>query len=227
MKAPRGKVLIADDEPAIALNLSGLLELEGYEVMVATGGPEALALLSSYHPDIVVTDLSMPEVTGLDLIHYCTTQLLDTAVILMTGYWSLESAVSALRLGAYDYVLKPCEPPLLLAAVARAAERRDLVRELEQRRRLDAVTQMALTISHEVNNPLGVMLGLVQLHLDVPSDSSPLPEALRADLQTIESHIRRISEVLRNLASLQKLVTTDAGLGDGSKMLTDVRDEGQ
>ncbi|MCU0494177.1 MAG: response regulator [Chloroflexaceae bacterium] len=206
------RILIVDDDVAICRNLHMVLEMEGYAVEQAHSGTAALAHLSLQSFDLLITDLAMPDINGMALIRHCKERNLDLTVIIMTGYGSIESAIQALQLGAYDYVLKPFEPKMLLAAVARAAERQHLRQELEERRNLALLSQMAYTLRHEVNNPLAAIMGLAQLHLD---DCS-LSDELRADLETISHSARRISDVLQGLAQYHPLPADESLPDDGN-----------
>lgn len=211
----RGQILVVDDDEAICQSLKALLELEGYSTDTVHNGVQAIHLLNAqYRYDVLITDLAMPDMDGLALIKHCRETELDVPVIIMTGYGSLETAVRALRLGAYDYVLKPFEPLVLLAAVARAVERQHLRREVEQRRNLETITRIALTVRHEINNPLAAIMGLAQLHLDEPLDAD-----LHRDLETISKSAQRISEALQRLTHLRRVTFTDSGIGDGSALL--------
>lgn len=208
------RVLIVDDEVTICEMIQAVLELEGYTVAIAHNGGEALAYLAGEGSDMLITDLAMPDIDGLALITACRERGLDLTAIVMTGYGSLNSAVRALQLGAYDYVLKPFDPPILLAAVARAAERQQLRYELERRKQLEMASQLAFAVRHEINNPLATIIGLAQLHLD-----EVLSDDMRNDLETINHSARRISEALQRLTELRRLALTDTGFGDGSQML--------
>jgi S-adenosylmethionine hydrolase/DNA-binding response OmpR family regulator len=209
----RGHILLVDDDQLLGQTLQTLLEVEGYTVEVACNGQEALERIDTNY-DVFIFDLAMPDMDGLSLIKQCHERELDIPIIIMTGYGTLETAVSALQLDAYDYVVKPFEPMILLSAVARAAERQKLRHALEQRRHLETVSQTALTVRHEINNPLAVIMGLAQLHLN-----EPISEALRQDLETISQNARRISEALRRLTYLRKITLVDTGIGDSSAMI--------
>lgn len=207
------RILIVDDDNEICRTLQELLELEGYAVIIVHALAEALAVVDDSY-DLLISDLALPDGDGLELVRRCRDAQLDLPVVIMTGYASLETAIQALQLGAYDYVLKPFEPLLLLAAVARAVERQQLRRELERRRHLETVTRVALTVRHEINNPLATILGLAQLHLFEQQDTQ-----LQRDLETITNSAQRISAALQRLTELRNLVLTDTGIGDGSVMI--------
>ncbi|MBI4541222.1 MAG: sigma-54-dependent Fis family transcriptional regulator [Gemmatimonadetes bacterium] len=122
----RAKVLIVDDESGILETLRILFKNEGYEVQCAAGGREALERLDGVRPDLVVTDIRMPGVSGLDLLARAREIDPEIAVILMTAQASLQSAVRAVNEGAYYYLQKPFSNDELLAICRRAAEARQL-----------------------------------------------------------------------------------------------------
>lgn len=210
----RSRIIIVDDDLNICRNLKAVLELEGYTVEAVSNGEAALISLAAGF-DMMIADLSMPDMDGLTLLKRCREAGYHLTTIMMTGYASVETVVEALQLGAYDYVLKPFDPAIVLAAVARAAERLQLRRELDLRKHLEMVTRMALTVRHEINNPLAAIMGLAQLHLD-----EPLPDDMRQDLETIAKSAQRISDSLQQLTQLRRLILTDTGIGDGSQIVS-------
>lgn len=113
-------ILVIDDEPRLSGQLRLLLEGQGYTVTTAVGGAAGLAALQATDIDVILTDVTMPDVDGYAVLQWVRENRPDTPVIVMTGYGSLESATRALRLGAYDYVLKPFSLPTVQAALVRA-----------------------------------------------------------------------------------------------------------
>ncbi|HRQ89905.1 MAG TPA: sigma-54 dependent transcriptional regulator, partial [Bacteroidia bacterium] len=103
------KILVIDDEPLI-LNLMGKsCRIQGHEVIETLTGKEGLAALDSARPDLMIVDLRLGDMDGLDIIRYCNTAHPLTRVIMVTGNGSVETAVEAMRLGAFDYLTKPFE----------------------------------------------------------------------------------------------------------------------
>lgn len=128
-----GRILIVDDESSVAETIGAVLELDGYAVNTATRGDQALALLTGETFDLILTDLRLEDSDGLTILEEVRRQSPDTVVIMLTGYASLESAVRALREGAYDYLFKPCDVEELRATVRRGIERRQLGLQLQAR----------------------------------------------------------------------------------------------
>lgn len=125
----QGSILVVDDSSAIRENLSELLAAEGYEVDSCAGGREALRLLQERTFDVVLTDLSMPEVDGMAVLTYLVNHFPETSCIIITGFGTIQTAVDAMRLGASDYLCKPVESQEILMIIARALEHQRLRRE--------------------------------------------------------------------------------------------------
>jgi DNA-binding NtrC family response regulator len=102
-----GRILVVDDDFLIRESLSELLRAEGHEVEVAQGGREALNRLAAHTYDVVFTDINMPEVTGFDILREVNLKYPETQVCLITGFGEIQTAVQAIKQGAYDYVQKP------------------------------------------------------------------------------------------------------------------------
>lgn len=125
----RPTVLIIDDESAIVDTLRILLKNEGFAAHVAFGGKQGLDQIVAVKPDIIISDIRMPAVGGLDILSAARAQDPDVPVILMTAQASLQSAISAVNDGAFHYVQKPFQNDALMAIVRRAAETRQLKTE--------------------------------------------------------------------------------------------------
>lgn len=120
------KVLVVDDEAGILESLRILLRNEGFNCYTALGGKQGLEQIATHSPDIVLTDVRMPLVTGLDVLTASRQHDPDTPVILMTAQASLQSAVQAVNDGAFYYIQKPFQNDELVAIIRRAAEHRTL-----------------------------------------------------------------------------------------------------
>jgi DNA-binding NtrC family response regulator len=120
----RDKIIVIDDEPNIRKILEALLTREGYEVFSFDGFKSAMATLNTEDVSVVITDLSMPEHTGLDVLKYCKEYSQDLPVILITAFGTIEAAVTALKIGAFDFILKPFDQDELLRVVLKAIQTR-------------------------------------------------------------------------------------------------------
>ncbi|HEY8378952.1 MAG TPA: sigma 54-interacting transcriptional regulator, partial [Nannocystis sp.] len=128
------RVLVVDDEASARTALSALLREEGYEVQTAADGYKALGRADLWQPDVVVTDVKMPGLGGLELIGKLREQYPDVAVVVMTAFGSVEGAVEALHLGADDYLSKPIDLAQLLVVLRRVLRHRALQREARELR---------------------------------------------------------------------------------------------
>ncbi|MCD4686205.1 MAG: response regulator transcription factor [Anaerolineae bacterium] len=124
-------ILLVDDEDAIRYSISKTLQRVGYQVHTAASGEEALEMLDRQPYDVVLTDIRMPGLTGVELLAKIKEHSSDVVVILLTGYASLETAIESLRLGAHDYLVKPSSSQDIRDSVSRGLER---ARNLRHRR---------------------------------------------------------------------------------------------
>jgi two-component system nitrogen regulation response regulator NtrX len=122
-------ICIVDDEPAILNTLSSILEDEGYQISVAKSGQEALKLIRGEQPDVVLLDIWMPELDGLETLKRLRQQHPSLLVIMMSGHGSIETAVKATKLGAYDYLEKPLDLEKVTILVRNALHQRKLEEE--------------------------------------------------------------------------------------------------
>jgi DNA-binding NtrC family response regulator len=135
------RILIVDDEVVVRQSLESWFRQDGHSVDAAESGREALRLLAAKGYDIALVDVKMPGMDGLELQRRLAEADPDLTIVLMTAYASVESAVQAMKAGAYDYIVKPFDPDDLSALVRRAAERRSLRAEnVRLKRSLEAAT---------------------------------------------------------------------------------------
>jgi len=116
-------ILVVDDEGAIRYSITKTLQRVGYHVEAAASGEEALEMMQNQTYDVVLTDIRMPGLTGVELLRRIKEQAPDAVVILLTGYASLETAIESLRLGAHDYLVKPSSSQDIRNSVAQGVER--------------------------------------------------------------------------------------------------------
>jgi DNA-binding NtrC family response regulator len=129
------RILIADDDESGRGGLAALLALWGYEVQEAVDGKDALERAPGFRPHVVVADMVMPVIDGIGLLKPLAAAVPEAAVILLTAHGSIETAVSAMREGAYDYMTKPVDPRRLRVLVEKAVEKVQVNREVTVLRR--------------------------------------------------------------------------------------------
>ncbi len=129
----RDRILIVDDEESVAITMQAILEMDGHEVSTAASVADATALVQASEYDLVLSDLRLDDGDGLQIVGETHRRWPETVCIILTGYASLDSAVKALREGAYDYLVKPCDVEELRHTVQQGLERRHLGRQLRDR----------------------------------------------------------------------------------------------
>jgi DNA-binding NtrC family response regulator len=131
----RHRILVVDDDPVSRTGLQDLLAAWGYQAASAADGAEALARVAELTPDVVISDLVMPGLDGLGLLTALRRETPSPAVILLTGQGTVETAVQAMKDGAYDYLAKPVDPARLQILLEKAVEQAQTARELRALRR--------------------------------------------------------------------------------------------
>jgi two-component system response regulator HydG len=144
--APRPTILVVDDERGIVESLGKIFEREGIQALTAFDGPSALELLRRHRVSVLLTDLMMPGMSGLDLLKATRAMAPETEVVLMTAYGTVETAVEAMKEGAYDFVTKPLKRAHVVRIVRNALDKQALVVEnralraqLDEKRRREIV----------------------------------------------------------------------------------------
>jgi DNA-binding NtrC family response regulator len=123
------KILLVDDEVVFANNMSKLLNRRGYQVTAVNGGDTALRSLMDNPFDVMVLDLKMPGMDGIAVLHEMKKLGLVTEVLVLTGHGSIDTALEAIQLGAYDYLTKPCEIAELVSKIEAALEKKATARK--------------------------------------------------------------------------------------------------
>jgi signal transduction histidine kinase len=236
--ATRGRparLLVVDDEESIVLTISEVLRLEDYEVDVAMSGAEAVWKLRREGFDLILTDLHMEEGDGLSVLEEVRKRAPLTITIVLTGYANVETAIAALRHGAYDYLLKPCNIEEMKLTVRRGLEHRRLMlaerearanletlnRELE--RRVEERTAQLVrvnkelseanrakdvflaTLSHELRTPLTPVLGWVNLLRAGGAAADAV--MLAQGLDAIERNARLQARLVDDLLDISRIVS--------------------
>lgn len=196
-------VLLVDDDPLVLAGFREVLSREGYAVTAVFSGREACEKLDERSYDVVLTDLLMPRVSGLDVLRFSQEKYPGCIVIVVTGYASVRSAVEALRMGAHDYLIKPCDDQELLFRVKMGIERVRLRNELHIKEldaeKMKAIAQTAVTVNDQINTPLNVILNSAEL---IRLRSAPETDEIRQSLNFIYQEVAKIKTVIQRLAKI-------------------------
>src|SRR5215218_4699710 len=189
MTASGGTVLIVDDERTLARAVKAFLGEAGYEAEVAGDGERALALVQTLRPDVVFTDVRLPGMSGIDLLRRIREFDPAIPVIIMTAYGTIEGAVEAVKLGAFDYMKKPVDLEELRLLADRARENTMLKQELSYHRRRAANEVPVAGIIGESPAMLSVLHEAGQLAAQDVTPTMLNPEAKRAGTGEVATHL--------------------------------------
>jgi DNA-binding NtrC family response regulator len=140
------KILLVDDEVVFTTNMSKLLTNRGYRVTAVNGGDSAIQALEKDNFDVVVLDLKMPGMDGLTTLKEIKKLGLFTETLILTGHGSIDSALEAIKLGAYDYLTKPCEIDELVNKIERAWEKKDGAEQQDMQEKIQKVVESPASV---------------------------------------------------------------------------------
>ena len=227
----RKQLLLVDDEPVILQVLKAVFEDEPYRLTTASNGKDALAVIATSQVDLVITDKNLPDVGGIEILRAAKAKDPLAEVIILTGYGSLETALTALELDAFDYVLKPLNNVFDIRNKVRKAdqkqqmamENRRLIQELSrknaeleaalddaralqaeliQSEKLAGIGTLAAGIAHEISSPLFGILGLAEAVTD--EQDLALAQGYARD---IVEYCRTIRDIVVDLSSYSRSAT--------------------
>jgi signal transduction histidine kinase len=212
------RLLIVDDEENLRTSLCQAFRMEGYEVTGAADAQEALALIQGANFDVLLSDLMMPGIDGLALLEKARVLMPEAVIILMTGQATVESAIRALKGGAYDYILKPFKLEEIFHVVGRGLEQQRLRREnlalAEINRRLTEIDQiksdLLSAITHEFRTPLTINYGWMDLLLS--GQFGAVSAGLREGVEAIGHSARRLGRLIANLLAYVEFERDEAAL---------------
>lgn len=206
-------VLIVDDEEAIRDSCRQVLSKSGYECHTAVDGIEGLHLANQVTPDVVLLDLKMPGIDGLEVLDQVLKTRADTVCIVITGYATIESAVDAMKRGAFDFLPKPFTPEELRLIVARGLEQRMLLRETAAlREEKERMKQYFITIvAHELRSPL--LLIKQYLDLIVGGKMGSIDDTAREMLEGAHGTLTGLLNIIADWLELARINAGDIAGG--------------
>lgn len=236
-------LLIVDDEEAVRSLFAEALGVR-YRCTTAANAEEALAHLARQPYALVVTDVNMPGLSGVELLRQIIQRYGDTAVIMVSGIDRTQRVLDAVRLGAFDYLLKPCGLDTLELCVERALERRALLRDarrykrdLEQRNvelafrkaelerlqaqivhseKMASLGQLAAGVAHELNNPAGFIYGNIELLSEMATDLERLLK--------VYDEAKLPGDVAAQVEAVKREISYENGLQEMQSIINDCRE---
>ena len=181
-------ILIVDDEESILISLASILKKESYRTKTASNGLIALNMLQKAHYDLILTDIMMDDMTGIELLKKTKESFPEIAVLLMTGYANLDTAIEAVRLGASDYLIKPCSKKTIFLSIARCLEKNIITKRKSTLPQYPRRNRNVL--------PINVQLSKRELevynHLISGMSDKSIAKALAVTVPTIKFHTKNI-----------------------------------
>ena len=208
MSNERYKILLIDDEEVVLDSCTRMLRSGNYEVVSIMDGAQGVELARQFRPDLVIVDLKMPGISGLEVLEQI--HALDSTIvcIMLTGFATVGSAVDAMKRGAYDFLPKPITPDEFRIVIRRAVEHRRLVLETQVLRREKEMLreQFAAIVSHELKSPLGA----VQQNLFVLAEelAGQLNDSQRQRLERMKI---RVTDLMKLIQTWLRLISADIG----------------
>lgn len=232
-KAVRGRLVIVDDEPVILELLASVFASEPYDVVLCPTGNDAVQAMEEGGVDVLLADKNLPDVSGLQLVRYARSAQPDAEAIIITGFASLETALTALELGVFDYIVKPPKDIFeVRRKVKQAFERQELAREnrrlltelkakneelrntigelrdtqaeLIQAEKLAGIGTLAAGIAHEISSPLFGVMGLAEAIQD--EEDRSLVQQYAAD---IVEYTRSIKDIVNDLTGYSRTARSE------------------
>lgn len=225
---PPLRVLVADDDPIVRLLVVAVLADLGHAPEVASNGAEAWQIFEEWHPELVILDVDMPDIDGIELCRRIREhdEKREVFVLFLTGRDKPETLELVLDAGGDEFIAKPTTPEDLRARliVARRrieqdAARRRAEEELSRARWLSGIGEATLALQHEINNPLSALLGNAELMIMDLEEKGERNELL----DVIHEQALRIAEVVRRLRRLKNPESVE--YVGGSRMLNLWRDQ--
>jgi len=242
MMQEAARILVVEDDAGSRLTLCGILEDAGYEVTGVEKGTEALEVIKDGNFNVIITDIKLPDVGGMSVLELAKEINPDVAVIIMTGYASIETAVNAVNEGAYAYFVKPINMDEMKTAIVNALRQQMLSREnkrlvddlqrsnkllFEANRQLRAATEaksiFLAHMSHELRTPLNAVIGFSDLLIG--GIAGKINNKQRQCLEDILSSGKHLLSLINDILDLSKVEAGKIDIRPESLRLADVVDD--
>jgi DNA-binding response OmpR family regulator len=189
------RVLVVEDEIVSAKLLSTKLNNEGYEVEVAPCGEEAIALINTWEPHLILLDIMMPGISGIGVLKYVREKFSETEmpVLMVTSRTLPADMVEALEAGANDYITKPINLKVAMARVKTHLNIVRLTKEALLKQELEALNALIATYNHEINNPLAIAMGNLE---------RPFSQLKEAQYDKANQALLRISDIVKKIREI-------------------------
>lgn len=191
------KILSIDDDKILSSATAKLLEKKGHSIDLVHSGEEGKnqALVEDY--DLILLDIEMPEVSGVDVLRHIREfkNKAELPVIMVTAIEGWETVVEALEIGANDYIEKPVQADVLNARIQTQVELKKLSQEFAKKKEVEALNAMITTYNHEINNPLTIAFGMVEIMNKKQEFSPEQFEKLKKSLERVRDIVQKIRSV--------------------------------
>jgi len=212
-RKPKKKILVVDDEAVVRKTCELSLTRVGYDVKTVSNGVEALQALAKYDADIVIIDLKMPLMGGMELLENIRRDYPHLQVIIMTGYATIENAVQAMKYNAFDFILKPFNAEQIRMIVDKCSENQDMsheIRELsmanQKLRELQEMKDRFIAItSHELRTPVSHVKGYLTILMDDTYRDSISEVERQEFIAIINSAVEDLEHIVLNMFNINQL----------------------
>jgi DNA-binding response OmpR family regulator len=196
-------ILVVDDDNYIRVILQKRLSAFGYTIHTAVDGTTGLAAAKEFQPDLIISDWTMPNMNGLEMCRKIKDdeQMRYAYFILLTAKDTQDDKIEAIEGGSDDFLTKPFNDRELLARVRAGLRISRLQKEISALQHEKAVTELAITLGHEINNPLGIMMLMLQV-IQRKKSSLPISE-IQKEVETCITNGKRMAEIVKKLTTLE------------------------
>ena len=194
MEIVRRKILVVDDDPGLAKLITDFLEGHGYEASSASNGSRAIEKVLSGFPELVLLDLKLPDMMGVEVLKRIKAINEDVAVIIITGYGGEQVAVDLIKAGALDYISKPFDFEALLISIKNSLKIRDGQIEDKRHERFSSLERFFPFLAHEIRNPLHAIAGAIAI---IERRSKLKDELLAQSIKIIQDEVHHLNEFVQ------------------------------